>query len=181
VAVFIPLIFMGGIVGRLFREFALTLSAAVMISLVISLTLTPMMCAFVLKPGHEPRAPGRLARWARGMFDRILKGYALALDWSLAHAPMMVLLLVGIIALNVYMWIIVPKGFFPTQDLGQMNGGMRADQSISFQAMQGKLKQLVDIIRTDPDMATVVGFTGGARAGGGFMFSSLKPHDERTS
>ena len=181
VAVFIPLIFMGGIVGRLFREFALTLSAAVMISLVVSLTLTPMMCAFVLKPGHDARQPKRLARWARDMFERVLQGYGHALDWSLAHAPMMVLLLVGIVALNVYLFIIVPKGFFPTQDLGQLNGGMRADQSISFQAMQGKLKQLVDIIRKDPDVATVVGFTGGTRAGGGFMFSTLKPRDERTS
>jgi multidrug efflux pump len=180
VAVFIPLIFMGGIVGRLFREFAITLSSAVMISLVISLTLTPMMCAFVLKPGHAASTPGRIAGWARNTFDRTLKGYGHALDWSLAHAPMMMLLLAGIVALNVYLFIIVPKGFFPTQDLGQLNGGMRADQSISFQAMQGKLKRLVDIIRSDPDIATVVGFTGGQRAGGGFMFATLKPRGERT-
>ena len=186
VAVFIPLIFMGGIVGRLFREFAITLSAAVMISLVISLTLTPMMCAFLLKPGlHQgAEATGRLARlgrWTRRGFERTQRGYERALDWSLEHAPMMVLLLAGIVALNVYLFVIVPKGFFPTQDLGQLNGGMRADQSISFQAMQGKLKQLVDIIRNDPDIATVVGFTGGARAGGGFMFATLKPRGERQS
>ena len=180
VAVFIPLIFMGGIVGRLFREFAITLSSAVMISLVTSLTLTPMMCAFVLKPGREAREPSRVARWARDAFERTLRGYGHALDWSLAHAPMMVLLLVGIVALNVYLFIIVPKGFFPTQDLGQLNGGMRADQSISFQAMQGKLKRIVDIIRSDPDIATVVGFTGGERVGGGFMFATLKPRGQRT-
>jgi multidrug efflux pump len=138
-----------------------------------------MMCAFVLKPGHAESPPGRAARWSRRAFDGLHNSYARALDWSLSHAPMMVLLLVGVVALNVYLWIIVPKGFFPTQDLGQLQGGMRADQSISFQAMQGKLKQLVDIIHRDPAMATVVGFTGGARAGGGFMFMTLKPRGER--
>jgi multidrug efflux pump len=175
VAVFIPLLFMGGIVGRLFREFAVTLSAAVLISLVISLTTTAMMCAFVLKPDAPARPPGRLARWARAGFDRVLRMYGHSLDWALDHAPMMVLLLIGVIALNVYLYIIVPKGFFPQQDTGQLNGGMRADQSISFQAMQGKLEQIVDIVRRDPAVATVVGFTGGTRAGGGFMFMTLKP------
>ena len=180
VAVFIPLIFMGGIVGRLFREFAVTLSAAVIISLVVSLTLTPMMCAYVLKPEHNVESQGRLARLSRAAFDRLLKGYTRALDWSLAHAPMMMLLLLGIVGLNVYMYVIIPKGFFPRQDLGQLNGGMRADQSISFQAMEGKLQQLVDIIRSDPAIATVVGFTGGNRpGGGGFMFATLKPLSER--
>jgi multidrug efflux pump len=180
VAVFIPLIFMGGIVGRLFREFAVTLSAAVIISLVISLTLTPMMCAYILKPEHDPESQGRLARLSRATFDRLLRGYTHALDWALAHAPMMMLLLLGIVILNVYMFVIIPKGFFPQQDLGQLNGGMRADQSISFQAMEGKLQQLVDIIRSDPSIATVVGFTGGNRpGGGGFMFATLKPLSER--
>jgi multidrug efflux pump len=180
VAVFIPLIFMGGIVGRLFREFAITLSAAVMISLVISLTLTPMMCAYVLKPEHKDQTQGRLARWFRRAFERLLAGYRHALDWSLAHAPMMMLLLLGIVGLNIYMFVIIPKGFFPQQDLGQLNGGMRADQSISFQAMSGKLQKLVDIIRADPAVATVVGFTGGNRpGGGGFMFATLKPKAER--
>jgi len=179
VAVFIPLIFMGGIVGRLFREFAITLASAVMISLVVSLTLTPMMCAYVLEPEQSGPPAGRLARAARNAFESMQRGYGRALDWSLSHAPMMVLLLVGVVALNVYLWVIVPKGFFPTQDLGQLQGGLRADQSISFQAMQGKLKKLVDVIRRDPAVATVVGFTGGARAGGGFMFISLKPRDER--
>ena len=180
VAVFIPLIFMGGIVGRLFREFAITLSAAVIISLVISLTLTPMMCAYILKPEHDPESQGRLARLSRAVFDRLLKGYTNALEWALAHAPMMMLLLLGIVGLNVYMYIIIPKGFFPRQDLGQLNGGMRADQSISFQAMSGKLQQLQDIVRADPAIATVVGFTGGNRpGGGGFMFATLKPLSER--
>src|SRR6185436_12487193 len=112
VAVFIPLIFMGGIVGRLFREFAITLSAAVIISLVVSLTLTPMMCAYILKPEHNAESQGRLARWSRNTFDQLLKGYTRALDWSLKHAPMMMLLLLGIVVLNVYMFVIIPKGFF---------------------------------------------------------------------
>jgi multidrug efflux pump len=179
VAVFIPLIFMGGIVGRLFREFAITLASAVMISLVVSLTLTPMMCAYVLKPEQAGPPAGRIPRVARRAFESMQRGYARALDWSLSHAPMMMLLLVGVVALNVYLWVIVPKGFFPTQDLGQLQGGLRADQSISFQAMQGKLKKLVDVIRRDPAVATVVGFTGGARAGGGFMFITLQPRNER--
>ncbi len=126
---------------------------------------------------HPIRAIGALD--ARRRSSACRRRYARSLDWSLAHAPMMILLLVGIVALNVYLFVIVPKGFFPQQDLGQLNGGMRADQSISFQAMQGKLQQLVDIIRKDPAVQTVVGFTGGQRAGGGFMFATLKPRVER--
>ncbi|HEX8613100.1 MAG TPA: efflux RND transporter permease subunit [Telluria sp.] len=180
VAVFIPLLFMGGQVGRLFREFAVTLSAAVMISLVISLTTTPMMCAWLLKPGGHERPPGRLARWAERGFDRIHKAYEHSLDWALDSIALVMLIFVFVIGLNVYLFSAAPKGFFPQQDTGQISGGIRADQSISFQAMQAKLKQLVDIIRRDPAVATVVGFTGGGRAGGGFMFINLKPVSERT-
>jgi multidrug efflux pump len=179
VAVFIPLLFMGGQVGRLFREFAVTLSVAVMISLVISLTTTPMMCAWLLKPGVE-RQPGRLARWAEAGFDRVLRAYGHSLDWALHSKALVMLMFAFIIGLNYYLFTSVPKGFFPQQDTGQINGGLRADQSISFQAMQDKLRQLVDIIRADPAVATVVGFTGGSRAGGGFMFINLKPVSERT-
>jgi multidrug efflux pump len=184
VAVFIPLLFMGGQVGRLFREFAVTLSAAVMISLVISLTTTPMLCAVLLKPGqnlhdHVGRKQGRLARWAERGFDAILKSYEHALDWALDMKPLVMLILLFVVGLNVYLFSAAPKGFFPQQDTGQVNGGMRADQSISFQAMQGKLHQLVNIIKSDPAVDTVVGFTGGSRAGGGFMFLNLKPADER--
>ncbi|HJV61236.1 MAG TPA: efflux RND transporter permease subunit, partial [Albitalea sp.] len=182
VAVFIPLLFMGGQAGRLFREFAVTLSAAVMISLVVSLTTTPMMCAWLLSPappGDRSRSPGRLARWAESGYRRVLRGYELSLDWAL-HAQWLVLaILAAVVALNVWLFVAAPKGFFPQQDTGQINGGLRADQSISFQAMQGKLRQLVDIIRRDPAVDTVVGFTGGARAGGGFMFINLKPKGER--
>ena len=181
VAVFIPLLFMGGQVGRLFREFAVTLSAAVMISLVISLTTTPMMCAWLLKKGHTiERPPGRLARWAEGGFDRLHRVYERALDWALGSMGLVMVILVFVVGLNVYLFSAAPKGFFPQQDTGQISGGIRADQSISFQAMQDKMRQLVNIIKRDPAVDTVVGFTGGGRAGGGFMFINLKPASERT-
>jgi len=179
VAVFIPLLFMGGQVGRLFREFAVTLSAAVLISLVISLTTTPMMCAWLLKPKTDDRPAGRLARLFERGFARLHRGYEISLDWAIGSAWLVMLILVAVIGLNVYLFSAAPKGFFPQQDTGQIRGGIRADQSISFQAMQGKLRQLVDIIKRDPAVATVVGFTGGSRAGGGFMFVNLKPVNER--
>ena len=181
IAVFIPLLFMGGQFGALFKEFAVTLSAAVMISLVVSLTTTPMMCAWLLKPGHvHAKPPGRIARFFERGFDFILKGYEHSLDWALSSVWLVMLSLVFVIGLNFYLFAAIPKGGFPQQDTGQINGGIRADQSISFQAMQGKLKQLVNIIKDDPDVATVVGFTGGRRAGGGFMFINLKPASQRT-
>ncbi|PKB21254.1 efflux RND transporter permease subunit [Janthinobacterium sp. 64] len=180
VAVFIPLLFMGGQVGRLFREFAVTLSAAVMISLVISLTTTPMMCAWLLKSGQQHKPPGLVARWFERGFERMLTVYEHCLDWALSSAALVMAILVFVVGLNVYLFAAAPKGFFPQQDTGQINGGMRADQSISFQAMQGKLRQLVNIIKDDPAVATVVGFTGGGRAGGGFMFIDLKPASQRT-
>jgi multidrug efflux pump len=179
VAVFIPLLFMGGQVGRLFREFAVTLSAAVMISLVISLTTTPMMCAWLLKPHDRNKQEGRLARWAEQGFTRLQNGYEHALDWALGSLWMVIGILVFVIGLNVYLFAAAPKGFFPQQDTGQIQGGIRADESISFQAMQIKLRQLVNIIKSDPAVDTVVGFTGGSRAGGGFMFINLKPVGER--
>jgi multidrug efflux pump len=179
VAVFIPLLFMGGQVGRLLREFAVTLSAAVLISLVISLTTTPMMCAWLLRSDAHEREPGPVSRWFDRAFRRLQRGYEHALDWAL-HAQWLVLLILGlVIGLNVYLFAMAPKGFLPQQDTGQIQGGLRADQSISFQAMQEKLRQLVAIIRADPAVETVVGFTGGGRAGGGFMFVNLKGSAER--
>jgi multidrug efflux pump len=180
VAVFIPLLFMGGQVGRLFREFAVTLSAAVLISLVISLTTTPMMCAWFLKHDKPVREQGRLSRWAERGFERLLKGYEHALDWALGSRALVMTILVFVIGLNGFLFAAAPKGFFPQQDTGQINGGIRADQSISFQAMQGKMKQLVNIIQRDPAVDTVVAFMGGSRAGGGFMFINLKPVDQRS-
>jgi len=180
VAVFIPLLFMGGQTGRLFREFAVTLSAAVMISLVISLTTTPMMCAWLLRPRAVDKRPGRVARAFENGFNRVLRGYAVALDWALASKLLVMLILAAVVGLNVYLYIAAPKGFFPQQDTGQISGGLRTDRSISFQALQGKLRELVDIIRRDPAVDTVVGFTGGSRAGGGFMFINLKPAGQRS-
>ncbi|WP_313168079.1 efflux RND transporter permease subunit [Massilia oculi] len=179
VAVFIPLLFMGGQVGRLFREFAVTLSAAVLISLVISLTTTPMMCAWLLRKEDPDKKPGRLARWSENGFARVLRVYEHALDWALDSKLLVMIILLFTVALNVYLFSSAPKGFFPQQDSGQMNGGIRADQSISSQAMQQKIYQLVEIIRKDPAVDTVVAFTGGGRAGGGFMFVNLKPVGER--
>ncbi|GGC90610.1 efflux RND transporter permease subunit [Undibacterium terreum] len=181
VAVFIPLLFMGGQVGRLFREFAVTLSVAVLISLLISLTTTPMMCAWFLKSGADShgKPPGRIARWFEAGFQRMHNGYHTSLDWALDHNWLIMLILAAVVGMNIYLFAAAPKGFFPQQDTGQLNGGMRADQSISFQAMQGKLRQLVDVIKKDPAVDTVVGFTGGSRAGGGFMFINLKPVSQR--
>jgi multidrug efflux pump len=181
VAVFIPLLFMGGQVGRLFREFAVTLSAAVLISLLISLTATPMMCAWLLKPKADDRPPGWLARIFERGFAHLHRAYEISLDWAMGSVWLVMLILAAVIGLNAYLFTAVPKGFFPQQDTGQISGGLRADQSISFQAMQGKLRQLVDIIKRDPAVATVVGFTGGGRAGGGFLFVNLKPKNERTA
>ncbi len=183
VAVFIPLLFMGGQVGRLFREFAVTLSVAVLISLVISLTTTPMMCAWLLKPGGAQPSRSRFSaipRFFERSYQRVLRGYETSLDWALASKALVMLILVAVVGLNVYLYVKAPKGFFPRQDTGQISGGLRADRSISFQALQGKLQQLVDIIRRDPAVDTVVGFTGGSRAGGGFMFINLKPLGERS-
>ncbi|SCX61493.1 efflux RND transporter permease subunit [Variovorax sp. EL159] len=182
VAVFIPLLFMGGQVGRLFREFAVTLSAAVMISLVISLTTTPMMCAWLLKPGgeHDKDKPqGRFGRIAARGYEWVLKRYEHSLDWALDNKGLVMLVLVAVVGLNVYLFSAAPKGFFPQQDSGQLNGGLRADQSISSKAMAAKLREVVDIIRADEAVDTVVGFTGGSRAGGGFMFVNLKPASQR--
>jgi len=180
VAVFIPLLFMGGQVGRLFREFAVTLSAAVMISLVVSLTTTPMLCAWLLARDPASKRPGRIGRTFEAAYSRMHRWYEASLDWALAMRGLVLILLAAVIALNVYLFVVAPKGFFPMQDTGQMAGGLRADQSISFTAMQGKLRELVGIIARDPAVDTVVGFTGGGRAGGGFMFVNLKPRDQRS-
>ena len=180
VAVFIPLLFMGGQVGRLFREFAVTLTASVLISLVISLTTTPMMCAWLLRretaPAHEK---GRIKRWLEGGYGKLERWYAISLDAALAHRWLVLLSLAAVVALNGYLFVTIPKGFFPQQDTGQMTVGVRADRSISFAAMQDKMRQLVDIIRKDKAVDTVAAFAGGSRPGGGYMFINLKPLEER--
>jgi multidrug efflux pump len=178
VAVFIPLLFMGGIVGRLFREFAVTMSVAVMISLVISLTTAPMLASLLLR--REPK-PNRFTDLTERAYRWSHRQYARSLDWALANRPAVLVLLVGTVVLNVFLMAIAAKGFFPEQDTGALAAGLRADQSISFHDMQKKLTQIVRIIRSDHDVATVVAFTGGSRAGGGFLFATLKPKSERDS
>ena len=180
IAVFLPILLMGGIVGRLFREFAVTLSLAILVSLAISLTTTPMMCALLLKPTARPEG---LAR--RGLFDRALSFYERSLSWALRHGALVMLALLAMVGLNVVLFVIVPKGLFPQQDTGRMMGGLQADQSISFQAMEQKLTQMVDIVQHDPAVRSVVGFTGqgsggaGGQTNSGQVFVALKPLAER--
>ncbi len=178
IAVFIPILLMGGIVGRLFREFAITLSVAILVSLVVSLTTTPMMCARLLRPeskgGHSRlyAASERAVAWARN-------GYERSLGWALRH-PRLIMSILGLtVCLNVFLYVIIPKGFFPQQDTGRLIGSIQADQGISFQAMRQKLSDFVAIIQSDPDIDSVTGFTGGGQRNGGFMFISLKPRSER--
>jgi multidrug efflux pump len=181
IAVFIPILLMGGIVGRFFREFAMTLSLAILVSLAIALTTVPMLCALFLRtvPPHTSQH--------RTLLDRMLDVYRHTLAWTLRHGILMMLLLAITIAMNVWLYIIVPKGFFPDEDTGRLVGGMQADQSISFQAMQQKLYQMVDIVRRDPAVATVVGFTGqgsggaGSQGNTGQVFVALKPISQRGS
>ncbi len=142
IAVFLPILLMGGIVGRLFREFAVTLSMAILVSLVVSLTTTPMMCARVLAPPTD-RKPGRFSRIAERCFDAALRGYDRTLQRALAHPLSVVLLLLMTLCFNVYLFVVVPKGFFPQEDTGRLIGGIQADQSISFQLMRQKLTQFI--------------------------------------
>jgi multidrug efflux pump len=178
VAVFIPLLLMGGFVGRFFREFAVVLSAAILVSLVVSLTTTPMMCSRLLRSAKE-RQLGRFHQWSERVFEAVLRGYGRTLSWALDHGPITVLILVATVALNVYLYVIIPKGFFPQQDTGQLIGRIQADQSISFQAMRQKLADFIAIVRADPAVANVVGFTGGQQRNTGSMFVTLKPLSER--
>jgi multidrug efflux pump len=180
VAVFIPILMMGGIVGRLFREFAVVLSVAIMVSLVISLTTTPMMCSRLLR-SEKGRQHNRWYTMSENAFERMLHGYERTLKWALRHGRFMMLLLLVTICLNVFLYIKIPKGFFPQQDVGRLVGNIQADQSISFQAMQTKLHDFIAIVRADPDVVNVVGFTGGGGRNSAFMFVTLKPLGQRKS
>ena len=179
IAVFIPILLMGGIVGRLFREFAVVLSVAILISLVVSLTTTPMMCARLLKPVRPNRKQNVLARIAERGFDAMLRAYDRSLGWALRHGLIVMVILFATIAYNVYLYVEIPKGFFPQQDTGRLVGNIQADQSISFQAMRGKLAAFMEIVRADPAVENVVGFTGGQQRNRGSMFVALKPLSER--
>jgi multidrug efflux pump len=179
VAVFIPILMMGGIVGRLFREFAVTLSAAIGVSLLVSLTTTPMMCAKLLRP-LDTEKHGRLYHLSEGAFDRLLKSYDFALRWVLRHQAFILIVTIATACLSVYLYILVPKGFFPQQDTGRLGGSIQAEQDISFQALRQKMNDYVAIIMKDPAVATVTAFVGGGgTANTGRMFIMLKPLGER--
>ena len=181
IAVFLPILLMGGIIGRLFREFAVTLSMAIMVSLAISLTTTAMMCALFLKPA-DPKQPKK-----RTLFDRAQSLYGRTLAWALRHPALIMLVLLITIGLNGVLYTTIPKGLFPQQDTGLLIGGMQADQSISFQAMQRKLTQMADIVAQDPAVANAVGFTGQGSGGAagqtntGSIYVSLKPLADRAN
>ena len=191
IAVFVPIMFMGGIVGRFFREFAVVMSAAILVSMLISLTTTPMMCAALLRPPQEgddkPARPrNRLQRaWDRfsaaiGRFeDASMVVYRKSLAWCLRHQPLVVLVLLGVIALNVQLYRVIEKGFIPDQDTGRVMGFIRADQSTSFQAMERRIKRFLEIVQDDPAVEYVTGFTGGGQRNSANMFMSLKPMAER--
>jgi len=178
VAVFIPILLMAGIVGRLLREFVVTLSVAVLISMVISLTTTPMMCAYVLRPPRE-KPPGFFFRLSEQLFGGLQNLYGRSLGLVLRHPLLTMLVFLGTILLNIHLYVTIPKGFFPQQDTGRIVGGIRADQSISFQAMRRKFRQFMAIVQADPAVQSVAGFTGGFQTNSGFVFATLKPRAER--
>ncbi|HWU83867.1 MAG TPA: efflux RND transporter permease subunit, partial [Rhodocyclaceae bacterium] len=196
IAVFIPLLGMGGIIGRLFREFSITLTAAIVISMLISLTTTPSMCAWMLSrrkekeekegaqalPAEQTRPASAWTRFCaaaaatgRRLNRAIMRGYRGSLAWSLRHRPLMLAVLLATIGLNVYLYATIKKGFFPQQDTGRIIAGVQADQSISFQAMRTKLERFMAIIGADPAVANITGYTGGSRGNSAFMFVTLKP------
>ena len=182
IAVFLPILLMGGIVGRLFREFAMTLSLAIVISMAISLTTTPMLCALFLQPGRPKPVAGRAS-----LFQRVQDGYARTLAVALDHSGLVLLVLAGTIALNVWLIAVIPKGFFPEQDTGRLTGSLQGDQSVSFQLMSKKLTQMMSIIQHDRAVQSVVGYTGSGSGGGsaqtntGTVYVSLKPLAQRDS
>ena len=183
VAVFIPILLMGGMVGRLFREFAVTLSAAILVSLVVSLTTTPMMCAALLRPESKfadhgfMRAGEQVFNWMRDRYDVTLR-------WALRHSLFMLFVTLGTVAMSVFLLITAPKGFFPETDTGRIRGTIQAEQDISFQAMRQKLAAVIDIVKDDPEVLYAAGFTGGGGGGGSAantasLFITLKPFEER--
>jgi multidrug efflux pump len=183
VAVFIPILLMGGLIGRLFREFAVVLSVAVLVSLVVSLTTTPMMCARLLR-AHEGRPRGRFYRGGERVFGWVVAGYERTLGWALAYPGTVLAVAVLTCAFTVYLFVVIPKGFFPQQDNGRLSGGVVASQDISFQAMREKVARLAAIVQADPAVATVTAYTGGGGGRGttvntARMFIALKDRRQR--
>ncbi len=178
ISVFIPILLMGGVVGRLFREFAVTLSVAIAVSLVVSLTVTPTMCSRLLKPSREIKH-GRAFLFGEKIFQGMLRRYSRGLRWVLAHQPLMLAVTVAAVCLNIYLYIVVPKGFFPQQDTGRLNGAVIGQQDISFPSMMTKFAQLQTIVRSDPAVQSVMGFVGGGAENVGRFMVELKPLEER--
>ena len=184
IAVFLPILLMGGIVGRLFREFAVTLSVAILVSLLISLTTTPMLCALFLRPNSKPKD---IFQRRRSFGERAVAFYGRTLGWTLEHNALVLAVLAATVVMNVVLLIIIPKGFFPIQDTGRMIGSLQADQSISFQAMSQKLTQMMSILQHDPAVNNVVGSTGAGGGGGasqtntGNVYVALKDKSQRDS
>lgn len=180
IAVFVPILFMGGIVGRFFHEFAIVMSAAILVSLLVSLTTTPMMCAALLKQPHRgATAPGaawwaRFSRWVDGLQARGLRGYRRSLAWCLRHQPLVLLVLGGVVGLNVTLYTAIEKGFMPEQDTGRISGFIRADQATSYQAMEQRLQRFLAIVQADPAVEHVTGFTGGWQRNAAQMFMTLQ-------
>jgi multidrug efflux pump len=179
-AVFIPILLMGGMFGRLFREFAVTLAVAVAVSLVVSLTATPMMCAKLLR-AQSDEGHGRFYRASEWVFQWILGRYETTLAWVLRHQPLMLLVTLATIGVSIYLYVVIPKGFFPQQDTGMLIGQIQADQNSSYQAMRERIEQFAKIVGEDPAVANVAAFTGGGQSSvnTGRMFVTLKPLEER--
>ena len=180
IAVFIPILLMPGILGRLFQEFAETLSITILISLLVSLTTTPMLCALLLRPEHANNSrPHPILQRLEDWFDGMLRFYERTLRWALAHARLVGIGFLLTIVLNVVLFVVVPKGFFPEQDNGLIIGTVQADQGISFDLMKQKVMQLQTIVQHDPAVASVASYTGGRATNNGFLFITLKPLAER--
>ena len=185
IAVFVPILFMGGIVGRFFREFAVVMSSAILVSMVVSLTTTPMMCAALLRSAPGPASLSgrglarRAARWLERLGAACTRAYRRSLAWSLRHQPLVLAALAGVVGLNVYLYVAIDKGFMPEQDTGRVMGFIRADQASSYQAMEQRLKRFLAIVQEDPAVQYVTGFTGGGQRNSAMMFMSLKPLAER--
>jgi multidrug efflux pump subunit AcrB len=183
IAVFIPILLMGGIVGRLFREFAVTLSVAIMVSLVVSLTTTPMLSAKFIQP-HDTRRHGRFYRWGGKALAWLTAEYENGLRWVLRHQGIVLTITILTFVLNIYLYVLVPKGFFPQQDTGRIGGQIRGQQDVSFDSMRQKVQQMAAIVQQDPGVENVIAFVGGGGPGGGGsnsgnVFISLKPSAER--
>jgi multidrug efflux pump len=179
IAVFIPMLLMSGYVGLFVREFAVTLAVAIFISLLVALATAPMMCAQLLKPTTPARQHGYFFSLSERGFAALLRGYESTLTWALKHPPLTMLILLATIFLNVYLYVIIPKSYFPQQDTGQITGNIHGDQSMSFQLMEKKLTEYIDIIQTDPAVETVVGYTGGKQRNKAKLYIMLKPLSQR--